>query len=405
MKVTFDGDEQNLTLFEAAIWIGGKGWNLSDEQTAAVFKGGVAELFQTLASGRLSANGIRRETQLREDIPNAYWERAEELPEPSEKKHSVSFIEDNPPDPDGSGFGGTLTPYGDGTPRWSDIRIDGHAIRSIYPFGWRKRRLTPEESQARDEIIGRAMRGELTPAEADDEALRRIGEPIETRPDPSHFRPDCEPWWTLTMALAWIVRRDFDVVCCYWNEYRQVWWIWRRSAVGIGTPSEQKGYVAEPQGHLHIPESLVDLYVETTDRESGQPAVGLGEAEKELTAYAVSIADRTPIPDYEWIDVGLGDAFQRFSGEPWVRSEDVMALWKAPGHDGKERRPPRRPREPRDAALAALKEIYPDSGGDPGTERRKDVLQRVNAVLRKRGGYPIQRDTLRRAINEILGRN
>ena len=31
MKVTFDGDEPTLTLFEAAIWIGGKGWNLSDE--------------------------------------------------------------------------------------------------------------------------------------------------------------------------------------------------------------------------------------------------------------------------------------------------------------------------------------------------------------------------------------
>lgn len=101
MKVTFDGDEPTLTLFEAAIWIGGKGWNLSDEQTAAVFKGGTTELFQTLASGRLVANGIRRETQLREDISNAYWERAEHPPKSAEK-HSVSVFEDYPIDPDGS---------------------------------------------------------------------------------------------------------------------------------------------------------------------------------------------------------------------------------------------------------------------------------------------------------------
>lgn len=410
MRVIFDGDEATFTLFEAAIWIGGKGWNLSDEQTHAVFEDGVAVLFKILASGRVTANGIRRETQIREDIPAAYWERAAEYPPPSTKKHSVSFIDDTCSDKDGSGFGGTLTPYGDDAPRWTDIGIDGPILRAIYPFGSHKSRLTSEELHARDEIIGRASRGEITPSEADAQALRRIGEPIATRPEPSSFRPEREPWWTLTMALAWIVRRDLDFVRCYSNDYRRNWWVWRPSTVGLGTPSQRPGWIVETKGQISLPESLLDLTLDTSNRADGKPVVDLGQAEVDLlhklrggqlTAYAVSIADRSPIPDYEWINVNIGDACRQFSGEPWVRSDAVMTQWEVTGKDGKEKRLPRRPRVQRDATLMALKELYPDSDGDPGAERRKDVLRRVNAFLRKSGGYPVERDTLRRAIEEI----
>ncbi len=410
MKVTFEGDEQTLTLFEAAIWIGGKGWNLSEEQTAALFKSGVAELFQTLASGRLAANGIRRETQLREDIPNSYWERAEELPELSEKRHSVSFIEDADTVQDNSGFGGSLTPYGDHSPRWVDIRVDGHAIRSIYPFGWRKRRLTPEESQARDEIIGRAMRGEITPSEADDEALRRIGEPIETPPDPSNFRPEREPWWTLTMALAWIVRRDLETVRCYWNDYRRECCEWRSSTVGRGTPSQQSGWVIEPLGSISLSDAIFYLAFETSEREWGMPIVAVSNAENQLLlqlrsgqliAFAESHGDRSQVPDHAWINVNLSNIDHRFSEEPWVRSADVRTIWKATGHTKPDRRAPHRPRTQRDAAISALRELYPAAGGNPGAEKVIAVFWAVNQWLRKNGQTEVSRRTVERAITDI----
>ena len=82
-------------------------------------------------------------------------------------------------------------------------------------------------SSKRDDLIHRARIGEITPREAEAEADRLGVGPLAPRPADHEFDPRATSRWSLSMALAWIVRRDFGEVRKWDNEYRAECWSWQ----------------------------------------------------------------------------------------------------------------------------------------------------------------------------------
>lgn len=84
--------------------------------------------------------------------------------------------------------------------------------------------LTQHEFQGnffpRSAIIGRVERGEITPDEAEREAISRGCGPLRVEPDSSAFDPMAVARWTLPMALAWIRWREPSQVSEWDNRYR-----------------------------------------------------------------------------------------------------------------------------------------------------------------------------------------
>jgi hypothetical protein len=78
----------------------------------------------------------------------------------------------------------------------------------------------PRAFNPRDDILDRASRGEITPEQAEEEALRLGVGPLARRPDSDAFDPMKEPWWTLPMAAAWVIWRTPAAVRRVWQAYR-----------------------------------------------------------------------------------------------------------------------------------------------------------------------------------------
>ena len=72
----------------------------------------------------------------------------------------------------------------------------------------------------RGSIIERVRDGEKNPSEAEKEAARLGCSPLIPIPDPVRFDPMRESYWTLHMALAWIMWRTVDDVRRHWDEWR-----------------------------------------------------------------------------------------------------------------------------------------------------------------------------------------
>ncbi len=74
-------------------------------------------------------------------------------------------------------------------------------------------------AMARNDILQRAKRGEISPEHAEWEAMDAGCWPLAVQFPPG-FDPLGERHWTLFMAAAWIVRRNPNDVCAVWNHYR-----------------------------------------------------------------------------------------------------------------------------------------------------------------------------------------
>jgi hypothetical protein len=94
-------------------------------------------------------------------------------------------------------------------------------------------RRQPFVLSARDELLERARNGEITPKEAEAEAYRMGMAPLASRPADNQFDPRGKPRWSLSMALAWIVWRDFDQVRQRDIEYRTECSNWQPSNVSL----------------------------------------------------------------------------------------------------------------------------------------------------------------------------
>jgi hypothetical protein len=64
----------------------------------------------------------------------------------------------------------------------------------------------------RDRVCAQVEANERTPQEAEAWAASKGQSPFESRPDVSGFDPSKEYRWTLPMAAAWCIWRDYEAV-------------------------------------------------------------------------------------------------------------------------------------------------------------------------------------------------
>jgi hypothetical protein len=79
----------------------------------------------------------------------------------------------------------------------------------------------------RQSLIRKARCGEISSDDAEAEAKRLGLGPLARKSKEADFDPMSEPWWTLPMAMAWIVWRRLRVVLVFWDKYRLECWDWR----------------------------------------------------------------------------------------------------------------------------------------------------------------------------------
>ncbi len=90
---------------------------------------------------------------------------------------------------------------------------------------------TGPKSRLRDELISRAKLGEITPEDAESEAVFGDCAPLQLRPESLDLDPLTEDEWTLLMALVWIIERDPTAVRAVWNRARRAATHWVDSPI------------------------------------------------------------------------------------------------------------------------------------------------------------------------------
>ena len=84
----------------------------------------------------------------------------------------------------------------------------------------------PTKSELWHSLVERVAEGSLSPEQA--ERHRKILEldALSYTPNPKDYDPRDYSEWTFTMALAWIVTRDYNEVREHWNQFRvrHAWW-------------------------------------------------------------------------------------------------------------------------------------------------------------------------------------
>jgi hypothetical protein len=154
----------------------------------------------------------------------------------------------------------------------------------------------------RDLLLKRARQGELSPGEAEEEAVAQGLGRLTRTPDPN-AAPRTRVAWTLGMALAWIIWRDLDPVRDHWPEYLAEFAEWH-----LLTAADQP---EKASWHLKPREAPDYLDFRRTT---------LDEAQKRFPVHL------SPASAVEELDFQLG-----IGGLPEargaVRSADVLTIW------------------------------------------------------------------------------
>jgi hypothetical protein len=222
-------------------------------------------------------------------------------------------------------------------------------------------RRQPFVLSARDELLERARNGEITPKEAEAEAYRMGMAPLAGRPADNQFDPRGKPRWSLSMALAWIVWRDFDQVRQRDIEYRTHCWNWQPSNVslpvdGSAATKVVRGFtVVRLRPTSPVPFELYDAIAITPRRQLSpdwSPNRSPFEAKADLWAALLDarlVAEAIPalggprieVPAREWTDLEnvtdgkLNGEYFRYRHQPHGRAysdivwrrDDLVRLW------------------------------------------------------------------------------
>ena len=62
------------------------------------------------------------------------------------------------------------------------------------------------------------------------------------RPPPEKYDPDKLSHWSITMTLAWIIRRDLDAVRNEWDDYRNECADWIFKMIPTRMPAQRKSH-------------------------------------------------------------------------------------------------------------------------------------------------------------------
>lgn len=179
----------------------------------------------------------------------------------------------------------------------------------------RKEKIVPAQSSAptRDDLIEFVRRGQMTTGDAESRAAELSLTPLINSPIENDFDPMAEPYWSVPMALAWIMTRDANSVRGMWDRWRaeKEFWSWSRWQVPGGPINE--GYWIKTNG----PAGLVDLSVASAIWQTeGKLVISRMDATAELlkalqagTIEATGIASlgepRVLIAAYLWRDLDL----------------------------------------------------------------------------------------------------
>jgi hypothetical protein len=115
--------------------------------------------------------------------------------------------------------------------------------------------LSPEHEKKRADILRRARIRELTPLEAEEEAAQAGVGPLAKQASPAEFEPMTQSYWTLAMALAWIIWRTPEKAREYWDDWRSASLAWRVN--GLNDGSDDYGYHLTEMEPMH-PSQVLD---------------------------------------------------------------------------------------------------------------------------------------------------
>jgi hypothetical protein len=125
--------------------------------------------------------------------------------------------------------------------------------------------------ELRDELISRALVGEIDSKQAEAEAAASGLPPLASQPDPQKFDPMKESRWPLTQVIAWISWRNFRLVMEQSAEYRanSTHWIFREwnkpDADGKKFTGRNGWFLTQrgPSGMMHL--TLLDAHMRDND--------------------------------------------------------------------------------------------------------------------------------------------
>ena len=211
----------------------------------------------------------------------------------------------------------------------------------------------------RDAIAEAVQYGRMTPSEAEAK-LRELGlPPLAPDPDPSHFDPMGDRWWTLPMTIAWIAWRSVEEVIRASDAFRSQVSCWEQRRWTDGT-SIYDGFFLRSGAPANLRHLSIKESSHQTHATLPKDAISITAAEallwKALRANGIEAwginsktGERVRIPDGEWDDLEVqieGDRdvvrFRKRRGRAEAGYDDIkfsrvsiVALW-----------PPRRSVEP-----------------------------------------------------------
>jgi hypothetical protein len=210
------------------------------------------------------------------------------------------------------------------------------------------------EHTVRDDIFDKVRRGEMTPPQAEAEAVRLGMKSFASEPDPAAFDPMCLAWWSLPMAIAWIAWRSPNRVREFWDPYRSECWDWnfRQWRDGPDGPTHA-GHFLEQRRPATMSSLLIAEHHDSVrgllphgtisiNDAKGKLWEALSEHALEATGISTDTGERTVIPDYAWRDLrdieergrdvlqvratGRVSTDRRYN-DVALRRQNIMAIW------------------------------------------------------------------------------
>jgi hypothetical protein len=214
-----------------------------------------------------------------------------------------------------------------------------------------------EPDLLRERLLMLAEFGEITGKQAEAAAAAHGLEPFERKPELPRFDPKLKSHWSITMVVAWIAWRDFELVrkqdpefcsaCFHWVHR------WKESSDKTAEAGKRGGYFLETRLPLTVDRlALLDELLRDGANPS-RPVMTIREAmavlwqalsEDRLVALGFDVDGAVvEIPSREWVYLRLREEGERdvlsydavSQPEPFtavtLRQSDVLRLWPVTG--------------------------------------------------------------------------
>ena len=162
----------------------------------------------------------------------------------------------------------------------------------------------------RDDLITMVQHGEMTPADAESEAVRLGLGPFASEPDPNDYSPMRAPFWTLPMTVAWIAYRAEDAVRNWWDEYRKEcsFWYFQEWRVGPDGPVHQGHFLKRRSNATLVRLQMADAMRDVARPMSVAEAIdvlwqALRSGHLDASGIDEDTGQRVPIPAQQWHDL------------------------------------------------------------------------------------------------------